>query len=109
MISAADLAQEIADNPFPDAANPKTVHAVLSNDDLSEKGLAAVAAAVATARTSGSRDEAVVVGRTLYLHTPDGFGRSQLAARLAASAAQASGTARNWATITTLMTLLTGE
>jgi hypothetical protein len=25
------------------------------------------------------RDEARIVGRTLYLHTPDGFGRSELA------------------------------
>jgi uncharacterized protein (DUF1697 family) len=64
---------------------------------------------VATVQSSGSRDEAVVVGRTLYLHTPDGFGRSQLAARLTASPAQVSGTARNWATVTKLMALLTGE
>jgi uncharacterized protein (DUF1697 family) len=109
VIPAADLAQVIADNPFPDAGNPRLVHAVFRIDDLTEAGLAAVAEAASAARTSGSRDEAVVVGRTLYLHTPDGFGRSQLAAQLAGSPAQAGGTARNWATVTRLMALLTGE
>jgi uncharacterized protein (DUF1697 family) len=109
VISAAELARVIADNPFPHAANPRLVHAVFRNDDHSESGRAAIAAAAAAARTSGSGDEAVVVGRTLFLHTPDGFGRSQLAAQLLGSSAQASGTARNWATVTKLMTLLTGE
>jgi uncharacterized protein (DUF1697 family) len=109
VISAAELGRVIAGNPFPDAENPRFVHAVFRHDDLSPPGLAALAAAVAAAEASGSRDEAVVVGRTLYLHTPDGFGRSELAARLAGSAAQAGGTARNWATVTRLMALLSGE
>jgi uncharacterized protein (DUF1697 family) len=109
VLSAAELAQVITDNPFPDAPNPRLVHAVFRNDDHSGSGLAAVAAAAKTAQASGSRDEAVVVGRTLFLHTPDGFGRSQLAAQLAASSAQTTGTARNWATVTKLMALLTGE
>lgn len=109
VISAAELARAIADNPFPGEANPRFVHAVFRNDGYPGSSLAAVAAAVQTARAAGSRDEAVVVGRTLFLHTPDGFGRSQLAARLAASSAQATGTARNWATVTKLMALLTGE
>ena len=107
VISAAELARVIAGNPFPDAPNPRLVHAVFRNDDLRESGIAAIAAAVQTARASGSRDEAVVVGRTLFLHTPDGFGRSKLAAQLVGPSA--SGTARNWATVTTLMALLTGE
>src|SRR5215469_5120881 len=77
VISAAELARVIRDNPFPHATDPRLVHAVFRNDDLSDAGLAAVAAAAEKARASGSRDEAVVIGRTLYLHTPDGFGRSQ--------------------------------
>ena len=109
VISAAELGRVLAGNPFPYATDPRLVHAVFRNDDLSDAGRAAVTAAVTTARSGGSRDEAVVIGRTLYLHTPDGFGRSQLAAQLIASPAQAGGTARNWATITRLMALLTGE
>jgi uncharacterized protein (DUF1697 family) len=47
-----------------------------------------------------------VVGRTLFLHTPEGYGRSELAARLnRASSGAAAGTARNWATVTKLFTL----
>jgi uncharacterized protein (DUF1697 family) len=109
VISAAGLARVIADNPFPHARDPRLVHAVFRNDDPGASGLAAVVAAVEAARARGSRDEAVVVGPTLFLHTPDGFGRSQLAAQLLASSAQASGTARNWATVTRLMALLAGE
>lgn len=109
VLSAAELAGVIADNPFPDARDPRLVHAVFRNDDHSGSSLAAIAAAVKKVQASGSRDEAVVVGRTLFLHTPDGFGRSQLAARLVATSAQAEGTARNWATVTKLMALLTGE
>ena len=58
------------------------------------------------ARAKGSRDEAVPVGRTLFLWTPDGLGRSELAAQLARSGAQADGTARNWATVTRLAAML---
>jgi uncharacterized protein (DUF1697 family) len=50
-----------------------------------------------------------VVGRTVYLHTPDGFGRSELAARLAKAdpaATDRGGTARNWATVTKLLAML---
>ena len=72
----------------------------------STSGIAAVAAAVERARHAGSRDDAVVVGRTLFLHTPDGLGRSELAAQLARSRVQSAGTARNWATVTKLMTML---
>ena len=49
---------------------------------------------------------AVTVGRTLYLHTPDGYGNSDLAAatlRIVSSPkAGVTGTARNWATMTKL-------
>jgi uncharacterized protein (DUF1697 family) len=106
VLSRADLAQVIADNPFPQEASPKCLHAVLRRDDLTREGLAAIAAAQEVAQAKGCRDEAIVVGRTLFLHTPDGLGRSELAAQLARTSAQATGTARNWATVTRLMGML---
>jgi uncharacterized protein (DUF1697 family) len=106
VVSAADVAQVIADNPFPAEVNPKYVHAVFRRDHVDKAGKAAVAAAVERARQRGSRDEAAVVGRTLFLHTPDGLGRSELAAELARSSVQSTGTARNWATVTRLMGML---
>ncbi|MFZ0119989.1 MAG: DUF1697 domain-containing protein [Pseudonocardiaceae bacterium] len=55
-------------------------------------------------------DETTVLGHTLYLHTPDGLGRSELAAQLARSggplAAAGSATVRNWATVTKLLAML---
>jgi len=106
VISAGELAQVIADNPFPDEVNPKLVHAVFRNDAISDDGVAAVAEALQRSRARGSADRAVVVGRTLFLHTPAGLGRSELAEQLARSAAQLGGTARNWATVTRLMMML---
>jgi uncharacterized protein (DUF1697 family) len=108
VISAPDLARVIADNPFPAAANPRFLHAVFRRDPVNQDGIAAVAAAVRRSRESGSNDDAVIIGRTMYLHTPDGLGRSELAAQLARSSVQTAGTARNWATVTKLMAMLSG-
>jgi uncharacterized protein (DUF1697 family)/predicted DsbA family dithiol-disulfide isomerase len=106
VLSRAGLAQVIADNPFPDEADPRCLHAVFRRLDLAPEAVAAVEAAQQRARAKGSRDEAVPVGRALFLRTPDGLGRSELAAQLARSGAQADGTARNWATVTRLMAML---
>jgi uncharacterized protein (DUF1697 family) len=106
VLSGSDLAQVIRDNPFPGEANPKCLHAVFRRDVVDEDGMAVVAAAVEQARQAGSRDDAAVLGRTLFLRTPDGLGRSQLAALLSRSKVQSAGTARNWATVTKLMSML---
>lgn len=106
VLSRGDLKQVIADNPYTGETNPKCLHAVFRRDEFGPDGIAAVAAAVQRARDTGSRDDATIIGRTLFLHTPDGFGRSELAARLSSAKAQAAGTARNWATVTKLMGML---
>jgi uncharacterized protein (DUF1697 family) len=106
VLSRGDLKQVIADNPYPGETNPKCLHAVFRRDEVGPDGIAAVAAAVQQARDTGGRDDATIVGRTLFLHTPDGFGRSELAARLSSAKAQAAGTARNWATVMKLMDML---
>jgi uncharacterized protein (DUF1697 family) len=106
VLSRADLARVIADNPFPDETNPKCLHAIFRRRDLAPEAVAAVGEAQRRARAKGSRDEAVPVGRALFLRTPDGLGRSELAAQLARSAVQADGTARNWSTVTRLMAML---
>jgi len=106
VLSRSELAQAIADNPFPDEPDPRRVHAVFRQDDRSPEAIQAVAALQQKSRAAGSADEAVIVGRTLFLHTPEGFGRSDLAAQLFRSSTQAAGTARNWATVTKLMAML---
>jgi uncharacterized protein (DUF1697 family) len=71
--------------------------------------VAAVAEAQQGAAVKGSRDEATVIGATLYLNTPAGIGRSELAVQLARNGKKTPpGTARNWATVTKLLALLDG-
>jgi uncharacterized protein (DUF1697 family) len=105
-----ELRQVIADNPYPDEANPKCLHAMFRDEPLEPGEVAEIAAAEQRARQKGGRDEARVVGRTVFLHTPDGFGTSELAALLnrPSTRATATATARNWATVTKLMALLDG-
>ncbi len=108
--SRGQLERVIADNPYPEQTNPRCLHAVFRRQEMDREGIAAVAQAQQRASDKGSRDQATVVGRTLFLHTPVGLGRSELAAQLARSgtATQSGtpGTARNWATVTKLMALL---
>jgi uncharacterized protein (DUF1697 family) len=110
VLSRDQLARVIAANPYPGESNPKLLHAVFRRAEMTPDELAAVAAAQERASAKGSPDEATVVGATLYLHTPGGLGRSELAAQLSraggAMGARGGGTARNWATVTRLMSLL---
>lgn len=109
VLSRAELAQVVRDNPYPDEPNPKYVHAVLLAAPPGQDALDRVAAAQRQAAAKGSRDTAEVRGRALYLHTPGGFGRSELAMLLnrasTTPSAGLTGTARNWATVTKLLAL----
>lgn len=98
----------IADNPFPQVTEPKQLHAVFRAAPPTAAESATLEAAVAAARAKGGRDEAAVVGRVVYLHLPDGMGRSELAARITSrtKAGDGGGTARNWATVRKLLDLL---
>jgi uncharacterized protein (DUF1697 family) len=106
VLSRGELKQVIADNPYSGEPDPRCLHAVFHRDMVGPDHAAAVAAAVQRARAAGSSDDAAVVGRTLFLHTPDGYGRSELAAQLGRSSAATAGTARNWSTVTKLMDML---
>jgi len=108
--TCAELARTVADNPYTDEPDPKRVHAFFLVDEPDAAAREHVAQAQERAAAKGSRDEAAIVGRVLYLHTPDGFGRSELAAELSKGGRRnpAEGTARNWATVTTLLAMCDG-
>jgi uncharacterized protein (DUF1697 family) len=109
VLSREDLAQAIGDNPYADEPNPKCVHAVFFAQ--APAGLAdAIAAAQRRDAERGGHGAARVVGRTLFVHTPDGFGRSELALHLLGrrGSPAAAGTARNWATVRKLLSLCDG-
>ena len=106
VLSRAELAQVISDNPYRAEPNPKYVHAMFFPAEPGPEVRQSVVAAERQAAQKGGRDEATMVGRTLFLHTPDGYGRSELAVRLArARGAGTTGTARNMATVTKLLAL----
>jgi len=107
VVSQAELAEVVAGNPFPGEDNPKFVHAVFRRSAPGPDALAAITDAHQRAAGKGCRDEYAVSGRTLYLHTPDGLGRSEFAAQLAKPAGRiGQGTARNWATVMKLKDML---
>jgi uncharacterized protein (DUF1697 family) len=99
--SADELAGTVDANPFPSAAQePKSLHVVF---------LPAPPAASRWARLDASRyapEELATVGRDVYLHLPDGIGRSKLAS--AVGRAFPDGTARNWQTVTALAAMTAG-
>lgn len=106
-LTASDLRGVADANPYPDEPDPRRVHAIVLPHPLTADGLALVAAREEAVAAKGSRDSVTVVGRVAYLHTPDGFGTSELAKSLSSGRANplADGTARNWATVTALLGL----
>src|SRR5437667_1611638 len=80
VLSRDDLARAVRDNPYPDEPNPKMVHAVFFRGPVPAGAAEAIEAGQRRAAERGSgKDTAQVVGPTLYGHTPDGSGRSELA------------------------------
>jgi uncharacterized protein (DUF1697 family) len=109
VVTREELGQIHAANPFPDEPDPRRVHAVVLSEAPGADLAARIDAAVAQAAAKGARDAVTTVGRTLYLHTPEGYGNSDLSAatlRIVSSPkAGLTGTARNWATVTKLLEL----
>jgi uncharacterized protein (DUF1697 family) len=109
VISRDELAEIHAANPFPDEPEPKRVHAVVLSEPPGPELTAKLDAAASQAAAKGDPSVVSVIGRTLYLHTPEGYGRSDLAATVlrvvSSPKAGLTGTARNWATMTKLLEL----
>jgi len=109
VVARDHLREVVRSNPFRQAVDPKTLHAVFFQDAFELERAHSTVAAVERARTKGSRDDARVVDAALYLWTPGGFARSLLRAELelgGKASPMRGGTARNWATVTMLESLL---
>ena len=113
VLSRDELAEVVRDNPYAGEPNPKAVHAIFLSGQPGPDVVKGVTEAQEQVARQGSRDTAQVAGRTIYLHTPDGFGRSDLAATLTkqgrAAGSGLAGTARNWATVCKLLAMCGGE
>ena len=113
VLSRDDLARVLQDNPYPDEPNPKLVHVVFLNGEPPAALLDRLAAAQSAAAAKGSHDTVTAIGHALFLHTPDGYGNSDLAQSLFRTVsppakqrrAGLAATARNWATATKLLAL----
>ena len=92
VLAASDLAQAIAENPFPEAeATPKALHLFFL------AGPATVdPAALDTAKSAAERWR--LRGRVFYLHSPLGLARSKLAEGIDRRLGTAA-TGRNWNTV----------
>lgn len=109
VLTRQELARCYRDNPYPGESNPRLLHAVFLPEVPGPAMAAWIASAERHVRAEGSRDEAMVLGRTVYLHTPDGYPQSELRRALARTggptSAAVAGTARNWTTVTRLVEL----
>lgn len=110
VLTRDELAAVIDGNPYADEPNPRYVHGIFLPAELDEAGHSQIRQAAETVKGQGSRDEVTLLGRTLYIHTPDGFGTSELAKTLLTKRISpvSLGTARNWNTITKLLALCDG-
>lgn len=93
ILSADQLKSAIDSNPFPEAeAEPKTLHLFFLASAPSAPDVEALAAA------SSPSERFHLTERVLYLHAPEGIGRSKLAAN-AEKLLGVVTTARNWRTV----------
>ncbi len=101
------LAAVVAANPYPDEADHRRLHAIFQRSEPDAAARTRIAELVASVRAKGSRDDVTIDGRTVYLHTPEGFGTSELAKAMTTRGrtAPVTGTGRNWATVTTLLAM----
>jgi uncharacterized protein (DUF1697 family) len=109
VLSRDELTRILSANPYRDEPNPKCVHVAFLAAEPSQELLDRIKAAESAAAAKGSRDTITAIGRALYLHTPDGYGNSELSEALfritGTGRHKLAVTARNWSTSTTLLSL----
>lgn len=93
LLDAAELHEAMVGNPYPEAvAVPKSLHLFFLDEAPKHPDLKSLDAI----KTGNERF--TLAGKVFYLHTPDGFGPSKLAARVENLLGVAA-TARNWNTV----------
>jgi len=110
VLSRNELADVLDGNPYKDEPVRRCVHMVFLPAEPDEMARGQINQAQTDVKNKGSIDELTLLGRTLYLHTPDGFGTSELATILLTKKKSpvATGTARNWNTVAKLLAMCDG-
>lgn len=94
LLSIEDVQAAINANPFPEGKDePKTLHFFFLDGILEQPNLEAFE----QLKTETERFQ--LIGDVLYLHAPDGIGRSKLAGKLSGKWKGLHITARNWRTV----------
>ncbi len=97
VLSHQDLVRAAAGNPFPEAeASPTALHLFFLATSPPTPDVASLS------RLRRGREAFELRGNVFYLHTPDGFQESKLAAR-AERLIGVAATARNWRTVSRLL------
>ncbi|HTU85019.1 MAG TPA: DUF1697 domain-containing protein [Solirubrobacteraceae bacterium] len=96
-----ELAEVVARNPLGDVAvDPRRYQVTFLDEEIEDAALARLDL------LSFEPERLVSVGRELYTWHPEGIGRSKLWAKVASRGGLgATGTARNWNTVTTLLAM----
>jgi uncharacterized protein (DUF1697 family) len=95
-----ELMQVLATSPFPkQGADPARHHVTFLAQTPSKEKLSAFRA------PASGRDELVIIGREVYVHTPDGYGNSKLSGAMLERRLGVVSTTRNWNTVTKLCAL----
>ena len=93
LITADELGQAIASNPYPQATSePKTLHLFFLECAPPEDRVSAAKGLLS------DTESFTVIGNLLYLHAPDGIGRSKFAGGIE-RVLQVKMTGRNWRTV----------
>jgi len=102
VLSAKDLSRVVAGNPFlkEKGIDPKKLHVTFLDAAPPAAGLQKMEG------VASGRDRFVARGTTIYLHCPDGYGRSKLVNNAFERALKVGATTRNWNTVTTLASML---
>jgi uncharacterized protein (DUF1697 family) len=101
--SANELAQIVAGNPFVGReTDPTKLHVTFLADAPGHEGAARL-------ETAGAEpDELALVGREVFLHCPNGYGRTKLNNAFLERRLGVAATTRNWRTVTALRDLMSG-
>ena len=92
-LSAEALVAAIAANPYPDAVEePKNLHLFFLDQPVSDARIGKMNEVLS------SSESATAIGSCVYMHTPEGIGRSKFAGR-ANKILGTTTTARNWRTV----------
>jgi uncharacterized protein (DUF1697 family) len=99
--SRDDMAKVVKGNPFlRNVISPETLHVVF----LADEPDGARVNSMDESRSPG--DSFIVRGREIFLHLPNGAGRSKLTASYFDSTLKTISTQRNWRTVTTLFDMM---